>query len=100
MHCKGDMCCMVWVDKKSILLLSTYVYSLSPDLEYPIIVPRFSNGKTTNVPTSPIHLEYIQKMRGVDVNDQLRASYTTLTRSKKWWHHIFIFLLDVAITNS
>ena len=51
------------------------------------------------MPTSPIHLEYTMKMRGVDVNDQLRASYTTFTRSKKWWHRIFMFLLDVAITN-
>lgn len=52
------------------------------------------------VPTSPIHLEYTSKMRGVDVNDQLRGVYTTLTKSHKWWHRLFFFLLDVGITNS
>ena len=52
MHCKGELCCIVWVDKKPILLLSTHAISLSLDLEHLITVPHFSNGKTTDVFTS------------------------------------------------
>ena len=100
MHCKRDLYCVVWKDKKPMLLLSTHANPLSPDLEHHVTVLQYSNGKTNNIPTLPMHLEYTQKMHGMDVNNQLRVAYTTLTRSKKWWHCIFIFLLDVAITNA
>ena len=39
MHCKGDMCCVVWIDKKSVLLLSTHGHPLSLNLEHPVTVP-------------------------------------------------------------
>jgi hypothetical protein len=38
-------------------------------------------------------------MRGVDVSDQLQASYSYQVRSHKWWHRIFYFLLDMTIVN-
>lgn len=47
----------------------------------------------------PIHHEYITFMRGIDVADQLRTSYTGWTHSHKWWHHPFWFLLDQMAMN-
>jgi hypothetical protein len=38
-------------------------------------------------------------MRGVDVADQLHASYSSFTRSHKWWHRIFFALLDMTEVN-
>ena len=38
-------------------------------------------------------------MRGVDVADQLRASYSTQDRTHKWWHRVFFFLLDMTSVN-
>jgi hypothetical protein len=49
--------------------------------------------------TSPMHLEYTTHMRGVDVADQLHASYSTQNRIHKWWHRIFVFLLDMTVVN-
>ena len=48
---------------------------------------------------SPMHKEYTTYMCGMDVVDQLRASYSCQVRSHKWWHHIFYFLLDMTIVN-
>jgi hypothetical protein len=38
-------------------------------------------------------------MRGVDVADQLRASYSLQTRSHKWWHRVFWALLEITEVN-
>jgi hypothetical protein len=38
-------------------------------------------------------------MRGVDVADQLRASYSCQNRSHKWLHRVFLFLIDMTIMN-
>jgi hypothetical protein len=35
----------------------------------------------------------------VDVADQLCASYSCQTRSHKWWHQVFFFLVDTTIVN-
>ena len=51
------------------------------------------------VPTSPILLEYTTFMKGVDVTDQIRASYSNQSRSHKWWHRIFWALLDITEVN-
>jgi hypothetical protein len=51
------------------------------------------------ISTSLAHLEYTTKVRGVDVADHLRSSYTSLTRSHKWWHRVFNYVLDLSMTN-
>ena len=64
-------------------------------------VPRRNGAIREMVGTSPMHLEYTTYMRGVDVDvaDQLRASYSCQTRSHKWWHRVFFFLLDTTVVN-
>jgi hypothetical protein len=52
-----------------------------------------------DIMTSPIHLEYTTHMRGVDVADQLRASYNMQNRTHKWQHRIFFILLDMTVVN-
>ena len=48
---------------------------------------------------SLVHLEYTTFMRGVDIADQLWASYSYQSCSHKWWHRVFHFLLDQTIVN-
>jgi hypothetical protein len=36
-----------------------------------------------------MHLKYTTHMRGVDVADQLRASYDTQNRTQKWGYRVF-----------
>jgi hypothetical protein len=49
--------------------------------------------------TSLIHLEYTTHIRGVDVANQLRVSYSIQNRTHKWWHRIFFILLDMTVIN-
>jgi hypothetical protein len=62
-------------------------------------VPRRNGAVREVVPTSPVLLEYTTFMRGVDVADQLRASYSSQSRSHKWWHRVFWAMLDVTEAN-
>jgi hypothetical protein len=39
-------------------------------------------------------------MRGVDVADHTKDVYSSQTRSHKWWHRLFRFLIDISTTNS
>lgn len=63
------------------------------------MVPRQNGADRPIISTSPAHLEYTTKMKVVDVADHLRSSYTSLTRSHKWWHRVFIYVLDLSVTN-
>jgi hypothetical protein len=51
------------------------------------------------VPTSSMRVEYTTFMRDVDVADQIRASYSSQSRSHKWWHYIFWALVDITEVN-
>ncbi|XP_042874431.1 piggyBac transposable element-derived protein 4-like [Penaeus japonicus] len=44
-------------------------------------------------------LDYNVGMKGVDVGDQLSASYPTTRRSRVWYRKVF-FLFDLAIVNA
>jgi hypothetical protein len=39
-------------------------------------------------------------MRGVDVQDALRALYTVQIATKRWWTRLYFFGLDSILTNS
>jgi hypothetical protein len=62
-------------------------------------VPRRNGAVREAIRTSPMHYEYTTYMRGVDVVDQLWASYSYQTRSHKWWHRVFFFLIDTTVVN-
>jgi hypothetical protein len=62
-------------------------------------VPRRNGALCLDIPTSPVLKEYTTNMRGVDVADHLRENYSALTRTHKWWHRVFHFLLDMTTVN-
>ena len=93
------MASVIWKDKKAVVLLSTHAVPVDLPGDSTSTVPRRTGAVRNLIPTSPIHLEYTTYMRGVDVADQLRASYSCQTRSHKWWHRIFWFLLDTTVVN-
>jgi hypothetical protein len=62
-------------------------------------VPRQNGPIREEIQSCPMHKEYTTYMRGVDVADQLRASYSCQVRSHKWWHRIFYFLVDMTLVN-
>jgi hypothetical protein len=99
MHESRFMSSVLWKDKKPVLLLSTSTLPIGFPCVPVDTVPRRNGAVREAIPTSPMHVEYTTHMRGVDVADQLRASYSTQNRSHKWWHRIFFFLLDMTVVN-
>jgi hypothetical protein len=90
MHESRGISCVMWKDKCPVLLLSTHATLIG----YPCMpideVPRRNGAIREQVPTSPVLREYTKFMRGVDVADQLRASYSSLPQSHKWWYRVFL----------
>jgi hypothetical protein len=99
MHESRSMSSVLWKDKKPVLLLSTSAIPIGFPCMPVDTVPQRNGAVCEAIPTSPMHVEYTTHMRGVDVADQLWASYSTQNRSHKWWHRIFFFLLDMTVVN-
>jgi hypothetical protein len=83
MHESRSISCVMWKDKCPVLLISIHANSIG----FPC-VPRnevlHRNGAVReNIPTSPVLLEHTIFMRRVDIADQLRASYSSQSRSHK-----------------
>jgi hypothetical protein len=90
MHESRDISCVMWKDKCPVLLISNHAMPVG----FPCVprdeVPR-RNGVTQEfIPTSLVLREYTTYMRGVDVADQLRALYSSQTRSHRLWYCIFL----------
>jgi hypothetical protein len=102
MHASKDIACAMWKDKRLVLLISTHAVPVQPPCTHPDLlmkVPRRNGAVREAIHTSPMHYEYTTYMHGVDVADQLRASYSCQTRSHKWWHRVFFFLIDTTVVN-
>jgi hypothetical protein len=98
MHQERKVCCVVWCDKQPVRLLSTHAEAIPQEGQKPYVWRKFG-GKKTKVKTGPMHLQYTQNMHGVDTPDQLQGVYSCLTRSHKWWHRFFFYMLDTMVTN-
>jgi hypothetical protein len=89
MHDSRCLSCVMWKDKCLVLLISTHANPIG----FPCVprdeVPRRNRSVREKIPTSPMLIEYTTFMRGVDVANQLQASYSSQSRSHKWWHRIF-----------
>jgi hypothetical protein len=99
MHESRTISCVLWKNKKPVLLISTHAMPVGYPCEPVITVPRRNGPTHEDIHTSLVHHEYTTHMRGVDVADQLRTSYTSQTCSHKWWHWVWHFLLDLSEVN-
>lgn len=87
---------MKWKDRKGVLFLDNFhdpsegtttsrkkKDGTSEEIACPILVRDYN-----------IHMGYVDKM------DMLKSIYETDRKSKKWWHRIFFYFVDVALLNS
>ena len=58
------------------------------------------DGSQTNVPCPVAVKNYNCFMGGVDVADAKGKVYSCSRNSKKWWHRLFYFNVDVCIVNA
>ena len=96
MHRSRKIAAICWMDSKPVFLLST---ACDPIREH-TFAGRWVGRERVDFPTSPILLQYQAGMRGVDVVDQKRQEYSTQLHSHKWWHRIFMFILDSTLLNA
>ena len=100
MHSSWAMSPVMWKDKFLVLLLSTHAVPIGlPSMYPPSEVHHCFGALRHQIPTLPILLEYTTYMCGMDVANQLKSSYTTQSRSHKWWHKIFNGLFDISTVN-
>ena len=97
-HVHRQMGVVSWQDKKLVTLFSTAAAPWEPNTK----VLRRVDGLRGRliVPSSPMHRQYVEYMRGVDVTDQLRGSYSSQLRCHKWWLKLFHLVLDHTMVNA
>jgi hypothetical protein len=86
MYNSNKIACVVWKDKRPVFLISTHAIPIQAPCIHPnfLTTVQHRNGTVRDsIHTFPIHLEYTTDMRGIDVADQLQASYSCLTQSHK-----------------
>ena len=88
--------CVVWMDNKAVALINNIT---TPGASTQVL-RRNKDGSRTEVPCPESVKHYNKYMGGVDVFDSRRKTYSFSRKSRKWWHRLFYFLVDAAITNS
>jgi len=92
---KGDsMTCLVWQDKRQVLMLSTYYNGSVQEIE------RRTKKGPEKVSKPTMIIDYTQNMGGVDRADHYISSYAFMKKSLKWWRKLFYWILEVAVVNS
>jgi Transposase IS4 len=104
--------CFLWQDNNKVLGMTT-AYNLHDTIirsrnrpsatstSASITRPIFGDSPKKNLPI-PIAIDaYNHYMGGVDLANQLRASFTTLQpQNLRYWKPLFYWLLDIALVNS
>jgi len=90
MHCSRKIAAICWMDSKPVFLLSTACDPIGEDS----YAGRWVGRERVEFPTSPIIFQYQAGMCSMDLVDQQRQEYTTQLHFHKWWHQIFMFILD------
>jgi hypothetical protein len=93
---RGHLGCIVWRDKKPVLMLSTH-HKVDD-------MVTFEQDRGPNRPTSvtkpQVALDYNQGKCHVDTVDQLRQYYAMQRKSKKDWPSLAWWLVDMCIINA
>ena len=62
--------CVMWKDKKPVLVISTHAWPIQAPCQFPVIMaPRQHGAMREGIPTSTILLEYTTYIQGVDIAD-------------------------------
>jgi hypothetical protein len=112
---KGQITALAWQDKKPVTCLSSFHNPMDFSGQVSRVlrpeVPGIHNDgqmiivdevQRSNVAAPKVMLEYNNHMGGNDIFDQRRQHHSTCEtmRVRKWWKQVFLFLLDVCLTNA
>ena len=90
----GGILAVKWCDKRPVYMISTCHAATEK-----------WTGRNDRVHGTPIYkpslvVDYIRRMGGVDLSDQLMTYYSFLRKSCKWWRKLFVHLLNMLILNA
>lgn len=104
--------CFIWQDNSGVLGITT---AFSPSdivvrtrkrpaktsTSAAIVRPVFGDAHVKDLPIPTLIDAYNHHMGGVDIANQLRATYSThWSRQNRYWKPLFLWLLDISITNA
>ncbi len=92
---KDGLLAVKWKDTKDVFFLST----AHPPTEFRNTRRKKGSGDQELRWTPLCATDYRANMGSVDRHDQYMETYRFNRRSMKWWHPIFLYLIDAAITN-
>ena len=110
----NDTLCVAWQDNNIVLFLTT-IHSASGLYSYVERIRKAPSTTSTNAAHARVPFEgsaikvlsipqfiddYNHFMGGVDVSNQLRASYEVHRPTRRTWWPIFYWLLDATIVNA
>ena len=87
---------LIWQDQKSVHFINT-IYNSAEQAE---LKRKNKDGSQTYVPCPVAVKNYNCLMGGVNVADAKRKVYSCSRHSKKWWHRLFYYIVDVCIVNA
>ena len=90
----GSLLALKWCDKRAVFMISSCHAATEK-----------WTGKNNRNDGTPIYkpsviVDYIEKMGGVDLSDQLMTYYSFLRKSCKWWRKLFVHILNMLILNA
>ena len=88
--------CFVWQDKKAVSFINT-IFDVTDECQ---VKRKNKDGSQSLILCPRAVKEYNNSMGGVDIADAKRKAYSCSRRSKKWWHRLFYFLLNICIVNA
>jgi hypothetical protein len=101
---RASVLALTWMDRKVVKFITTAHKSpsiVSAAKPRTVLQDDGTTQRTMmNYETLNVARDYNNHMNGVDVADQLRGSYPTKIRSRKWWHVFFWWVLDTCICNA
>ena len=92
----GKVECLVWKDNTVVPLVNT----ITKPQEMTHVKRTNKDGSKIDVSCPESIKSYNKFMGGVDLFDSRRKTYSCSRRSKKWWLHLFYFLLDTTTVNA
>ena len=93
---RGNFVASAWMDKKSVTVLCTLAQA---DVTH-TAQRRVKDGSRVSVQCPDAVVLYNRYMAGVDKGDQYRRYYRIRTKCLKYYKYLFMFSVDVSITNS
>ena len=90
----GSLLALKWCDKREVYMISS-CHAATEEW----------TGKMNRNDGTPIYkpsciVDYIQKMGGVDLSDQLLTYYSFLRKTGKWWRKLWVHVLNMLVLNA